>query len=125
MTTRDDSSQKIGAPKAGMSTKAVSQIVDATGIPLKTGVHIDLLRVAINHLVTEVTVLSLSRDPRGARREIEQLKRALETYQNLTNTLPAFDLFPPKPPADWRAAVLLWITNTVPDISTYRVDLGV
>jgi hypothetical protein len=98
-----------------MSEQAVSRIVDATGVPLRKGVQLDGLRAAIDRLVNEVTVLSLSRDPRGARRELQRLKRAFEAYSDLADTLPALDLFPPKPPADWRAAVTLWIKNTEAD----------
>lgn len=100
----------------GMSEEAVSQIVDATGVPLKAYVRLDGLRTALDRLLNEVTVLSLSRDPRGARRELQRLKRAFETYRDLADNLPALDLFPPKPPADWRAAVTLWIKNTEADL---------
>ncbi|MDW4499142.1 hypothetical protein R5H30_14190 [Sulfitobacter sp. D35] len=120
MTSGTGKSEDGFPRQSGVSFEAVSRIVDATGVPLKDSVQLDGLRAALDRLLNEVTVLSLSRDPRGARRELERLKRAFETYQDLADQLPAFALFPPKPPAEWRAAVTLWIKNTDAELRSMK-----
>ncbi|WP_170610726.1 hypothetical protein [Ruegeria arenilitoris] len=109
--------EQAAPPPAGMSTGAVTGIVDATGVPLRDGVQLDLLRAALDRLVTEVSLASLSRDPRGGRKDLQRLKRAFENYRKLADALPAHGLYPPNPPADWRAAVTLWIQNTEADLN--------
>lgn len=120
MTGRGNPNEGGNFYGVGISIEATRRIVLATGAVLKDGVEDKGLRAALNRLVSEVTVLSLSRDPRGGRRDLKQLRRAFETYQKLADTLPAHDLFPPKPPSNWRAAVTLWVKNTEADLKAMK-----
>lgn len=122
MTEAGKSSENEGADTRGISIETASKVVLASEAPLKVGIIDEHFCAALNHLVAEITVLSLSRDTRSARKEIDRLERAFQSYQRLAEKLPSHGLFPPKPPADWRAAVTLWILNTKADLNSMKIQ---
>lgn len=72
----------------------------------------DQFASSLFQLVNEVTVLSLSTQPKGKRAgKIEQLGNAYETYLRLAGELRAEGFYPPIPPLAHRKDIERWISD--------------
>jgi len=88
------------------------EILDRTGLALVEGVTLGQFANSLSQLVSEVTVLALSVQPRGKRAgKIEQLGKAYETYVRLAEELRKEDFYPPMPPLSLRQDIERWIAD--------------
>jgi hypothetical protein len=95
--------------KLYLDEAAMHRVVRATGIPLRRNVDFAAFSSQLNGIVRSTMLRMLSLP--FSRKEFDKLKRAFETYEELSKKLQTADYFPPKTPRSWHSSAQNWFSE--------------